>query len=94
MIKKTAVQRRWLYAAAFSSFAGRTDQCRPKKIIEYISSHTDVFLFMTIGQLSASLGLSDATVSRFARHVGCKDFKELKHVVIQQSTEHRPVQKK
>ncbi|MDR7811457.1 MurR/RpiR family transcriptional regulator [Lacrimispora sp.] len=64
-----------------------------QKIIEYISSHTDVFLFMTIGQLSASLGLSDATVSRFARHVGCKDFKELKHVVIQQSTEHRPVQK-
>ncbi|WP_312432540.1 MurR/RpiR family transcriptional regulator [Lacrimispora sp.] len=64
-----------------------------QKIIEYISSHTDVFLFMTIGQLSASLGLSDATVSRFARHVGCKDFKELKHAVIQQSTEHRPVQK-
>ncbi len=64
-----------------------------QKIIEYISSHTDVFLFMTIGQLSSCLGLSDATVSRFARHVGCKDFKQLKQVVIQQSTRHEPVKK-
>lgn len=64
-----------------------------QKIVEYISSHTDVFLFMTIGQLSSCLGLSDATVSRFARHVGCKDFKDLKQVVIQQSTGHEPVQK-
>lgn len=64
-----------------------------QKIVEYISSHTDMFLFMSIGQLSASLGLSDATISRFARHVGCKNFKELKHVVMRQSMEYGPEQK-
>lgn len=64
-----------------------------QKIVEYISSHTDEFLFKPIGQLSACLGISDATLSRFARHVGCKDFKELKHVVMQQSTGHGLTQK-
>ena len=64
-----------------------------QKIVEYISSHTDEFLFKPIGQLSACLGISDATLSRFARHVGCKEFKELKHVVMQQSPGHGLTQK-
>lgn len=62
-----------------------------EKIIEYISGHTDEFLFVSIGQLSEHLGMSDATISRFARHVGCKDYKELKAVVLKQSSVDGPV---
>ncbi|RDU24947.1 MurR/RpiR family transcriptional regulator [Anaerosacchariphilus polymeriproducens] len=57
-----------------------------EKIMDYIFGHTGHFLFASIGQLSEQLGISDATISRFARHVGCKDFKELKAVVMEQST--------
>ncbi len=55
-----------------------------EQILEFISSHPDEFLFMNIGQLARHLGLSDATVSRFARHVGCRDFKELKTKVMEE----------
>ena len=50
-------------------------------IVEYIAAHRDEFLCMTIGQLSEALHISEATVSRFARHVGCEDFKHLKRTV-------------
>lgn len=56
-----------------------------QKILDYINTNTDAFLFSSIGQLAQRLGLSDATVSRFARHVGCTDFKELKTMVVEQS---------
>ena len=55
------------------------------KILDYINTNTDTFLFSSIGQLAQRLGLSDATVSRFARHVGCADFKELKSMVVEQA---------
>ena len=45
-----------------------------QKILDYINTNTDAFLFSSIGQLSQRLGLSDATVSRFARHAGCLPF--------------------
>jgi DNA-binding MurR/RpiR family transcriptional regulator len=64
-----------------------------QKIIEYIYNHTDAFLFMTIGQLSEQLDLSDATLSRFARHVGCKDFKDLKRIIMEQNTGNGPARK-
>lgn len=64
-----------------------------QKILEYISSHTEAFLFMPIGQLAAQLEVSDATISRFTRHVGCRDFKELKNVVMQQSAGEGPAAK-
>ncbi len=48
---------------------------------------------MTIGQLSAALHISEATVSRFARHVGCEDFKHLKRTVVEQTIRRGPVQK-
>ena len=48
-----------------------------QKILDYINTNTDTFLFSSIGQLAERLELSDATVSRFARHVGCRDFKAL-----------------
>ena len=53
-------------------------------IVEYIAAHRDEFLCMTIGQLSSALHISEATVSRFARHVGCEDFKHLKRTVVEQ----------
>ncbi|MCI6005921.1 MAG: MurR/RpiR family transcriptional regulator [Blautia sp.] len=64
-----------------------------KMILEYMSSHRDEFLFMTIGQLSAALNISEATVSRFARHVGCDDFKHLKQIVMEQTVRKGPAQK-
>ena len=56
-----------------------------QKILDYINTNTDTFLFSSIGQLAQRLELSDATVSRFARHVGCRDFKALKSMVLEQS---------
>lgn len=56
-----------------------------QKILDYINTNTDSFLFSSIGQLARRLDLSDATVSRFARHVGCADFKELKSLVVEQA---------
>lgn len=50
-------------------------------IVDFISARPAEFLVMSIQQLSARLQISDATVSRFARHAGFKDFKELKAAV-------------
>src|SRR5699024_11204264 len=47
-------------------------------VLEYITRNSDSFLFMSIAQLAAALDVSEATISRFARHVGCRDFKHLK----------------
>lgn len=62
-------------------------------ILDYIAKHRDGFLFMSIGQLSSELDISEATVSRFARHVGCSDFKQLKRIVAEQTVEKGPAQK-
>ena len=56
-----------------------------RRLLEFIESHREEFLFMTIGQLSADLGVSEATISRFARHLGCQDFKQLKNLVLAQN---------
>ncbi len=57
-----------------------------QKILDYINTNTDTFLFSSIGQLARQLGLSDATLSRFARHAGCRDFKALKALVLEQAS--------
>ena len=57
-----------------------------QKILDYINTNTDTFLFSSIGQLSRQLEMSDATLSRFARHVGCRDFKALKGLVMEQAS--------
>ena len=56
-----------------------------KAIREYIEGHKETVLFMTIGELAQALNMSDATISRFARHMGCTDFKHLKRVVMDQT---------
>ena len=50
-------------------------------IIDFVAARPAEFLVMSIQQLSARLQISDATVSRFARHAGFRDFKELKAAV-------------
>lgn len=57
-----------------------------QKILDYINTNPDSFLFSSIGQLAQRLELSDATVSRFARHAGCTDFKDLKNLVMEQAS--------
>lgn len=64
-----------------------------RKILDYIRSNPGGFLFSSIGQLARQLGVCDATVSRFVRHVGCKDFKELKQLVLRQSAGEGPAAK-
>lgn len=54
-------------------------------LLEFINQHSDRFLFFSIAQLAETLSMSEATVSRFARHVGCRDFKHLKQVVLAQT---------
>ena len=56
-----------------------------QKDLEFISTNRDTFLYLSIGQLARALDMSDATVSRFARHVGCRDYKSLKALVMEQS---------
>lgn len=53
-----------------------------QKILDFINTNTDTFLFLSIGQLAKRLEISDATLSRFARHAGCRDFKALKTLVM------------
>ena len=55
------------------------------RILDYVEGHREEVLFMTIGQLSAQIGVSEATISRFARHVGCQDYKQLKNLIVEQN---------
>lgn len=64
-----------------------------EKIREFIEEHTEEFLFMSIGQLAEKLSISEATVSRFARHLGYKDFKGLKSAVGEKKAGRGPARK-
>ena len=63
------------------------------KILDYISMHTEEFLFSPISTISRKLNVSMATISRFVRHVGCQDYKELKKLVIEQTASEGPAAK-
>ena len=54
------------------------------EIIDYISNNPREFLQDSIGAVSQKLGVSGTTLSRFARRVGCGDYKGLKRLVSQQ----------
>lgn len=49
-----------------------------QRLLEYVEGNREEFLFLTIGQLAEKMNVSEATISRFARHLGCRDFKQLK----------------
>ena len=57
-----------------------------RRIMDFVEDYTDEFLFMSIGQLADRLGMSEATVSRCARHLGYRDFKEMKNDLIQKKS--------
>lgn len=61
-----------------------------KKLIEYIISSPHEFIRMSIGDVARCVGSSEPTVSRFARHCGYSDFKELKRTVLQHISEENP----
>ncbi len=63
------------------------------KILDYIYNNTDEFLFSSIGAVSKKLGVSGTTISRFVRHVGCEDYKELKKYIADQSMSEGPAAK-
>ncbi len=61
--------------------------------MDYFYQHLSSIPRLSIGELSAQLGVSSATLSRFARHVGYRDFKELKTAILEQTQEEPPAQK-
>ena len=71
----------------YLKFPKSPDKLTPaeENLLEFIEGNREEFLFMTIGQLAEQMGTSEATISRFARHMGCLDFKQLKTVVIEQN---------
>ena len=55
------------------------------KILEFIETNYDDFLFMSIIELAEKLEISEATISRFVRKIGAADFKSLKTLVLDKS---------
>ena len=49
-----------------------------RKTADYVLSHPDDVTTLTILQLSQSIGVSEATVIRFCKKIGCAGFSELK----------------
>ncbi len=71
----------------YLQFPNLPDKLTPAehKLLDFIEENRAEFLFMTIGQLAARMDVSEATSSRFARHLGCQDFKQLKNLVLTQN---------
>lgn len=63
------------------------------KLLKYIETHTEKFLFMSISQLSKETGMSEATISRFAKHMGFRDYKDMRNKIIRQQSEHGAARK-
>lgn len=52
-----------------------------KKVADYIMAHQDSIARMSISELSVACGVADATVSRFCRRLGYRNFPEFKIAV-------------
>ena len=61
-----------------------------KKLIDYIIASPQDFIRMSIGDVARCIGSSEPTVSRFARHCGYTDFKELRNAVLAHIAEENP----
>ena len=48
------------------------------RIVDYIMCNPSRFILLAINQVADELEISEATISRFVRHCGFKDYKELK----------------
>lgn len=53
-----------------------------ERIIDYFYDNIDSIFFMTIGEISKDLNISQATISRFVRHAGYSNFKSLKNAIL------------
>ena len=51
------------------------------RIVDYIMCNPSRFILLAINQVADELEISEATISRFVRHCGFKDYKELKNYV-------------
>lgn len=54
-------------------------------IMDYIVTNPQEFLLLSIKEVARRLEVSEATISRFARHAGFDDFKALKNGVASQT---------
>lgn len=62
-------------------------------ILHFITENPTLFLSMSITQLATKLSVSDATISRFAKHCGYKDYKDLKLSIANQLEHPSPAAK-
>ena len=63
------------------------------EILDYISAKPREFLQGSIGDVGKKLGVSGTTLSRFARRVGCGDYKGLRRLVARQEEAAGPAAK-
>lgn len=61
-----------------------------KKLAEYMLANQDGLPYQSIGQLAAGAGVADATVSRFCRRLGFKNFVEFKLTAANTSLRFKP----
>lgn len=51
------------------------------KIVQYIKNNTDAFLSLSAQELASRIGISDASIIRFAQKVGFSGLSELKYII-------------
>lgn len=51
------------------------------KIVQYIKKNTDAFLSLSAQELASRIGISDASIIRFAQKVGFSGLNELKYII-------------
>lgn len=64
-----------------------------EKIINYIYEHLSMIPFLSIVQISEELDISIATLSRFVRHVGYENYKDLKTAIMEHEKSPTPASK-
>lgn len=64
-----------------------------EKIIDFIYQNIALVPYLTIAQCAKELGVSIATLSRFVRHVGFSNYKELRSAIISHENILTPAQK-
>lgn len=60
------------------------------KILNFIMEDPESFIRMSIGDAARCIGTSEPSISRFARHCGYADFKELKNAILLRRDEENP----
>lgn len=60
-----------------------------QKIADFLMQSSSELFLLSIHNIAKRLGVSEATISRFTRHVGYQDFKELKSDLLNQLEENK-----